>query len=334
MSSAVTLTLRTIGVTAALAAVTFSFQTRADVVIGVAVPSSGVKAGAGQEIRAAAEAGVARINQVGGVDGELLRLVVLDDDCSESGGRTSSGTFAGRQAALVLGHPCSRAAMAAAKVYAAAGIWFAAIGAGHPGLTGQRAGPAVFRLTANDGRQAADTAAVLAVRFGGQRVAIIHDRTSYARGLADGVRSGLMRTRVTVALVDGIVAGEKQYGTLAARLKAEQIGVVYFAGFPAERQILIRDMAAIGLTVPVVANDASAGGALEPMARIEAGESFFMARSGDDAARAVTRALDAFVRSGRKLDAFTAHLGVQPDGERQPPSFVPSRMNCHITDCN
>lgn len=326
-----------IGATVACAAVAVSFPLRAEVVVGVAVPSSGIKTQQGYEIKSAAQAEVARINAAGGVSGEAVRLVLGDDDCTADGGRRLAETFAGQKALLVLGHPCSGAAIAAAKVYARTGTWFAAIGAGHPDLTARRAGAMVFRLTGNDGRQAADTAALLTERFKGQRVAVVHDRTAYARALAEGVRSGLARAGMPAGMLAGITAGEKQYAAVIARLKAENAGVIYFAGFPAERDILVHEIATLGLKIPLVANDAAARGNLTPLTGLATGENFFMAQPAagraSRTADATRLALKALAQSGRQLDLFAAALDVQPDGDAKGPAFIPSGVECPHANC-
>lgn len=341
MSVAVTFASGLLLVTAALAAVTFSFQVRAEVVVGVAVPSGGAAANSGLEIRAAADAGVARLNQIGGVAGETIRLVVADDGCSEAGGQAAADVFAQQRAALVFGHPCSNAAVAAARIYAAAGIWFVALGASHPDLIAKRAGPTIFRLGPRDDRQAADTAEVLRKINNDRRVAIVHDRTAYARALADGVKVQLAAAGIPVAAVEGIVAGGTHYGPTVARLALARVGLVYFAGFGAELTVLRADMLAAGLTAQIVASDATM---MAASASASTGAAFSRWADGVDFHMAkyvppmrerqwVDSVLDAFVKSGRRLGVFASELGVTQTGEQPEPSFVPSLPSCADKTC-
>ena len=298
----------------------------AEVVVGVAVPGTGLKAAAGRRIVDAATAQVATLNAEGGAGGQALRLVLADDGCSETGGRDAAEALIEQGAVLVLGHPCDGAAMAAARVYAGAGVWFGAIGAQHPALTAKRAGPAIFRLTGSAGDHARDTAANIASVAAGKRIAIVHDRTAYARKLADGVAAGLKAVGSPAELIDGLVAGEIQYTALAGRLVARGVEAVYFAGFAAERQILKRDLAAAGAKTLIIANDVSASGTLTPIEGTPDGErDFFMARRPDDEAQTTRAALEAFVRSGNNLQSFAAALGLGPKGDRTGPTYGPAR---------
>ncbi len=337
------------GATAAVAAVAFyctsafewagAASARADIVVGVAVPSSGLKRQMGREIRSAAEHEVARINAAGGIDGEMVRLTVEDDDCTAQGGARVAASFVQQRAALVLGHPCSNAAMAAAKTYAAAAVWFVTIGAGHPDLTAKRAGPTVFRLGGRDDRQARDTVAVLVANLPGKRIAIVHDRTSYARTLADGVARGLKAAGQVAIAIEGIVAGKMHYSDLAGRLKSARVDAIYFAGFPTEYEILNADLKALGFEPQVIASDAVAGDAtlhaLEPH-RLADHSPTIMARNTALAVNfspLVLISLGAFKASARNLASFSSMLGVDTNGDSHSATFMPAAWACSSGDC-
>ncbi|SUG45279.1 Leu/Ile/Val/Thr-binding protein [Salmonella enterica subsp. arizonae] len=72
-----------------------------------------------------------------------------------------------------------------------------------------------------------------------QRIAIIHDKQQYGEGLARAVQDGLKKGGANVVFFDGITAGEKDFSTLMARLKKENIDFVYYGGYhPEMGQIL------------------------------------------------------------------------------------------------
>jgi branched-chain amino acid transport system substrate-binding protein len=244
--------------TAALAAVAFSCAVRADIVIGVAVPSSGPKVDLGRAIAETVAAEIARINAAGGLNGETLTLITADDDCSSQGGAQVAADLIARKVAFVLGHPCSNAAMAAAQVYARHDILFVAVGARHPDLTAKRAGPTIFRLGGRDDRQVADTVAALAARLKGKRVAIVQDRTAYARGLATGIAAGLRNAGAANVVELPFVAGERQYAALISQIKTATTDAIYFAGFPAEAEIILTTLRATGVDALFIGCDALA----------------------------------------------------------------------------
>ena len=312
---------------------------RAEIVVGAGIPTAGLKVHAGRDIRSAAEQEVARINAAGGIDGEKIRLAVEDDDCTVEGGARVAASFVEQRAALVLGHPCSNAAIAAAKTYAAAGVWFVAIGAGHPDLTAERAGTTIFRLGGRDDRQAADTVAVMTSNFTGKRIAIVHDRTAYARTLADGVARGLKAAGQPVIAMEGIVAGKMHYTDVAGGLKSVRADAIYFAGFPAEYEILRSDLERSSPEIVIIASDAAAGGstlhAFLPHQLTE-GSAFFMARHSALAAnlsKLVLTSFEALKNSARNLSTFNSLLGVDANGDSQAATFVPAVRACISSNC-
>ena len=317
---------------------------RAEFVIGVGVTSNGLKAQEGQEIRSSAEREILRINAAGGIDGESVQLVVEDDGCTAEGGARVAASFVRQRAALVLGHPCSNSAIAAAKTYALAGVWFVAIGAGHPDLTIKRAGATIFRLGGRDDRQAGDTVATLLANFWGKRIAIVHDRTAFARSLADGVARGLKAAEQPAIAMDGIIAGKMHYKDLAGRIKSGRVDAIYFAGFPNEYDILRSDLKEAGVAVQIVACDAAATGAmagesalrlLEPHDALDGSRVFMVRRTGfaTGPAELVLAVLGAFQKSARNLTAFTSLLEVDTGGDSQNATFVPALKPCASGDC-
>lgn len=312
---------------------------RAEIVVGAGIPTAGLKAHEGRDIASAAEHEVARINAAGGIDGEKIRLAVEDDDCTVEGGTRVAASFVEQHAALVLGHPCSNAAIAAAKMYAAAGVWFVAIGAGHPDLTAKRAGTTIFRLGGRDDRQAAETVAVMTSNFAGRRIAIVHDRTAYARALADAVARGLKSAGQPAIAMEGIVAGKMQYSDVAGRLKSVRADAIYFAGFPAEYEILRSDLKRSSPEIVIIASDSAAGGsalhALLPH-HLTDGSHFFMARHSALAAnlsKLVLTSFEALKNSARNLSTFNSLLGVDANGDSQAATFVPAVRACISSNC-
>jgi branched-chain amino acid transport system substrate-binding protein len=233
---------------AALAAVAFSYAAYGDTVIGVAVPSQGSKAEVGRAILAGAYKGSDGVN--------AIRLTVEDDQCTAEGGAAVAAKFVTLKVDAVVGHPCSNAAIAAAQVYAAAGIAFVAIGADHPDLTDKRAGPTIFRSNGRRDRQAADTVATFASALTGRRVAVINDKTAYARKLADEVAAGFKAQGVSDIVTMSITAGEKDYSALITQLAATRIEAIYFAGFPSEAILIMKGLLDANVAALLIGCDA------------------------------------------------------------------------------
>ena len=230
----------------------------ADVLVGVAGPGHGSHAAAGSEMLRAARQAADRINAQGGVLGERIRIVEADDGCAEREAEQAARALVAQGVTLIVGHPCASAAIAAARVYAQAGVVFIAPATRHPALTEQRAGPAIFRLAGRDDRQGASAGAYLARAFADKRLAVIDDGTRYAKELAAGALAALKKAGRADVLTETIASGQKDYAKLIARLSAAQTQALFFAGFPIEGGLLLRQMRAAHLATVFIGSDALA----------------------------------------------------------------------------
>ena len=224
----------------------------AEIVIGLAAPANGREQKTGEAMRQVAEKAIADLNAKGGVQGETVTLLVVDDQCSDAGAVAAAQAFIQKQVKLVIGHPCARAALAAAQVYGPAGVVFIAPATRHPALTDKRAGKTIFRLSGRDDQQATDASAWLMAQQGAGPIAMVHDKTAYSRGLAGGVAAALIAKAQAPPLDFAITAGENVYAPVIAKLKD------FFAGYPAEADIIVTALRAAGLTAPVLGSDSLA----------------------------------------------------------------------------
>ena len=95
---------------------------RAEITIGAAGPLSVQEKGQGENLRRGAEMAVADLNARGGVLGQRLRLIVVDDACDPDQAVAAANQLVSEHVAMVSGHGCSGASIPASKVYTKAGI--------------------------------------------------------------------------------------------------------------------------------------------------------------------------------------------------------------------
>jgi branched-chain amino acid transport system substrate-binding protein len=226
--------------------------------IGVAGPAQGPGATLTRDIARAVSLAAKRINADGGVHGEPIEVVEADDGCAPGAAEAAAQALVAKGANLIVGHPCASAAIAAAKVYAQSGTLFLAPATRHPALTAPRAGPTIFRLAGRDDRQGASAGAYLARAFAGKPVAVVHDTTRYGAVLADGAVAALKEAGRADVLTATIADGQKDYGTLVAKLAGAHTQGLFFAGFPIEGGLLLRQMRAAGLATVFLGSDALA----------------------------------------------------------------------------
>ncbi len=226
--------------------------------VGVARPAEGQGASAGRDILQAVKLAATRINAEGGVLGQPLEVVEAEDGCAAAGGAEAAKGLIAQSVALVVGHPCAAAAIAAANLYAQAGVVFIAPATRYPGLTAPRAGPTIFRLAGRDDQQGASAGAYMAATFAGRPVAIVHDGSLYATKLGDGAMAALKAAGRGDVAVFAVAGGQKDFAPLVAKLAAGKIAAIFFAGFPIEGGSLLRQMRAAGLATAFLGSDSLA----------------------------------------------------------------------------
>ncbi|MGH1569643.1 branched-chain amino acid ABC transporter substrate-binding protein [Methylobacterium sp. P31] len=231
---------------------------QAPVRIGLSAPLSGPDAAFGQGLRQGAEQAVAELNRAAGSRTKFV-LVPADDAGDAKIATAVARKFAADGVRLVVGPFESVAVAAAAPVYEEAGAVVVTPGATYTPLTG-RGFWNLFRLGASDAQQARAAGAYLAKTFAGRRIGIVHDRSTFGRGLADAVAARLKEADAPEVFFDGFPRGTRDLSDLAARLKAARVEAVYFGGLAPEAAALAHAMREAGLGARLVASD----GILDP----------------------------------------------------------------------
>ncbi|GAB4511032.1 MAG: branched-chain amino acid ABC transporter substrate-binding protein [Haliangiales bacterium] len=225
------------------------------IVIATVGPMSGQYASFGQQMAAGAKQAVADINAAGGVLGRPLTLEVGDDACDPKQAVAVANQMVQKGVDLVAGHWCSGSSIPAAQVYSEEGIVMISPGSTSPKLTDEGADN-VFRVVGRDDQQGVVTAAFLAETFPGKKIAILHDKTAYGKGLADETKKNLEAKGITPALYEAYTAGEKDYTAVVSKLKQNQIEVLYIGGYHTEAGLIVRQMREQNLDTQLVSGDA------------------------------------------------------------------------------
>lgn len=211
-------------------------------VIVVAGPVTGRSAPITDAMLLGARAAATRLNASGGLNGAPVAVEMADDGCSSETATATATALVARGVALVIGHPCTTAALAAAKIYAASGTLYFVTASRHPALTQPRPGSTVFRLSGRDDKQGEDAAAALKAAAKGGAIAIVHDRTQYARSIAEAAAAALVKAGAAAPVTATLIAGEKDFPLVTAKIKGA--AAVFYAGFPLEAGLLFRQLRA------------------------------------------------------------------------------------------
>ncbi len=228
----------------------------ADITIATAGPMTGQYASFGAQMKAGAEQAVADINAKGGVLGQKLVLEIGDDACDPKQAVAVANQMAGKQIAFMAGHFCSGSSIPASSVYNDAGIIQISPASTNPKFTDERPGPGIFRVCGRDDQQGAVAGKFLAEHFKDKNIAIIDDKSTYGKGLADQTRKFMNEAGKKEVLDDSYNAGEKDYTALVSKLKAANIDVLYVGGYHTEAGLIVRQMRDQGMKTVLMSGDA------------------------------------------------------------------------------
>jgi len=225
--------------------------------IGVPVPLSGGNAKMGNDISQAATLAVEEWNAKGGVLGRKLEIVAFDDACDAQQSVTAAHKLVDGGVVAVAGGYCSSAAIPASAVYHDAGVAFVADASSNPKLTDQGF-ENVFRVIGRDDQQGPYAAGFMINALKAKKIAIIHDNTLYAKGLADATKAALEgKPGVQVVFFDAVTPGEKDFSAVLTKVKSLSPDVTYYTGYYPEGGLIAKQFKDLGVSGKFMAGDAN-----------------------------------------------------------------------------
>ncbi|MCF8478014.1 MAG: branched-chain amino acid ABC transporter substrate-binding protein [Pseudolabrys sp.] len=228
-----------------------------DITIGVAGPLTGQYASFGQQFKNGAELAVADINAAGGVLGKNLKMVMEDDACDPKQARAVAEKLVGMKVPFIAGHFCSGSSIPASDVYAEAGVLQITPASTNPKFT-ERGMWNTFRVCGRDDQQGAVAGKYLVDNYKGKNIAILQDKSTYGKGLADETKKAINDAGVKETMYEAYTAGEKDFNALVSRMKQAKVDVVYVGGYHTEAGLILRQMRAQGMNAQMISGDALA----------------------------------------------------------------------------
>jgi branched-chain amino acid transport system substrate-binding protein len=113
----------------------------------------------------------------------------------------------------------------------------------------------VFRVCGRDDQQGGVAGNIIAQKFKGKRVAVVHDKTTYGQGLADETRKAMAKGGVKEVLYEGVNASDKDFNALVSKLKAANIDLMYWGGLHDTGGLIVRQMRDQGVKAPLMGGD-------------------------------------------------------------------------------
>ena len=227
---------------------------QAQLKLGLAAPITGNSAAFGAQLKNGTTQAVEDINKAGGIGGKTIELSTGDDASDPKQGVSVANKFASEGVKAVVGDFNSGVSIPSSDVYQDAGIIQITPASTAVKFT-ERGYWNTFRTCGRDDQQGAVAGNYIAEKYKGKKVAFVHDKTPYGRGLADETLKALKAKGGKDAMFEGINPGEKDYSALVSKLKQAGVELVYFGGYYTEAGLIIRQMRDQGLQAPLMGGD-------------------------------------------------------------------------------
>ena len=243
-----------LSVLALTAGLMLSNAAHAQVKVAIAGPITGSSAAFGTQLKSGAEQAIEDINATGGILGQKITLLIGDDASRPEQGVSIANKFVGDGVKFVIGHFNSGVSIPASEVYNENGILQITPASMNPVFT-ERKMWNVFRTCGRDDQLGAVAAAYIVEKLNGRKVAVIHDKTTYGKGLADETRKAMNARGVTESLYEGVNPGEKDFSALVSKLRQLDVGVVMWGGLHTEGGLILRQMRDQGVKALLMGGD-------------------------------------------------------------------------------
>ena len=236
--------------------------------IGLMCPLTGGWASEGQDMQHVVSLLVDEVNKAGGIKGNTLELVVEDD-----GGDPRTAALAAQKLAIagvsaVIGTDCSAVTEAAQNILDESEILHIATGATSVRLT-EKGLEYFFRTSPRDDEQG-KVAAQYIKDLGYKKIAIVHDNSSYSKGLAEETRAGLEKEGVEIVFFDALTPKERDYSAILTKLRSADPDLFFYP----EAGLLLRQKKEMGWDVPMMGGDSVNNADLVKIAGLSSCEGF------------------------------------------------------------
>lgn len=241
--------------------------------IGLMAPLTGSWASEGQEMKQIVLLLAEQLNAKGGLLGKQVEVIAEDDGGDPKTAALAAQRLSTQGILTVIGTYGSSVTEASQTIYDESKILQFANGSTAVRLSEKKLNY-FFRTCPRDDEQGKVSAQTIE-KLGAKNVAILHDNTTYSKGLAEEAKAILEPKGVKIVFFDALTPGESDYNTILTKLKAAAPDVVFFTGYYPEAGLLLRQKKEMGWNVPFLGGDATNNPDLVKIAGKEAAAGFY-----------------------------------------------------------
>ena len=227
---------------------------QAQVKLAVGAPITGPSAATGAQMKNGGDQAAIDINAAGGILGQKIAVSYGDDVSDPKQGVSVANDFAANGVRFVVGHYNSGVTMPASEVYQENGILEITPASTNPKVT-ERGMWNIFRVCGRDDQQGKVAGDYILKHFQGKKIAVVQDKTTYGKGLADEVKKTINAGGIKEVLYEGINTGEKDYSALVSKIKQSGADLLYFGGLYTEGGLIVRQMRDQNVKAPLMGGD-------------------------------------------------------------------------------
>ena len=222
--------------------------------IGFNVPLTGFAAADGNSALVGAQLAVEQVNGAGGINGDMLELVVYDDQASPKESAPLAVKLITQDEVVAgISGSYSGATRAAATIYQEDATPYIAAYAVHPDIT--RAGDYVFRTSFMGEVQGRAGAKLIGGMMGLKRVAMITLNNDFGKSLATGFKDQAANFGIEIISEYEYSIKDREFGPIVSKVRADAPDAIYASGYFFTAGPLVRQLRAAGIDAPVIGQE-------------------------------------------------------------------------------
>jgi branched-chain amino acid transport system substrate-binding protein len=213
--------------------------------VGITGPFSGPYADPGSAIRNAGQLAIDDINATGGINGRKLQALPEDDACDAQTGVQAAQKLLNQSIVAIVGGYCSGASIPESDTLHRNGdLPFITAASSNPKFT-EQGYDNVFRMVSRDDQEAPADVSFMHDFLKANKIAIMHDNTTYAKGVADSAKQAAQAGGMTVTYFDAITPGQKDYTAALEKVATTSPDVLFYTGYYPEFGLLAKEYVAL-----------------------------------------------------------------------------------------